>query len=115
LYFYDERVLEISRMIKPSARGELEITSVNQSYLEAGQLSVSILPRGTAWFDTGTFENLADAGTYVRILETRQGVAISSLPEIAWRNKWITDQQITELVSDPRYSNQQNYLLQLIR
>ena len=115
LYFYDERVLEISRLIKPSARGELEITAVNQSYLDSGELSVSILPRGTAWFDTGTFENLADAGTYVRILETRQGVAISSLPEIAWRNKWITDQEIAELVSDPRYSNQQNYLLQLLK
>ena len=115
LYFYDERVLEISRMIKPSARGELEITSVNQSYLNLGELSVSILPRGTAWFDTGTFENLADAGTYVRILETRQGVSISSLPEIAWRNKWITDQQITELVSDLRYTNQRSYLLQLLK
>lgn len=115
LYFYDERVLEISRMIKPSPRGELEITAVNHSYLELGELSVSILPRGTAWFDTGTFENLADAGTYVRILETRQGVAISSLPEIAWRNKWITDQQLAGLVSNSRYANQSSYLLHLLK
>jgi glucose-1-phosphate thymidylyltransferase len=113
LYFYDERVLEISKMIKPSARGELEITAVNQSYLELGELSLAILPRGTAWFDTGTFENLADAGTYVRILESRQGVAISSFPEIAWRNKWITDQQLTGLASNARYANQQSYLLHL--
>ena len=102
-------------MITPSLRGELEITSVNEAYLELGELSVSILPRGTAWFDTGTFENLADAGTYVRILETRQGVAISSLPEIAWRNKWITDLQMTDLISDPRYANQSGYLLQLLK
>jgi len=115
LYFYDDRVLEISKAISPSARGELEITAVNQSYLNLGELSVSILPRGTAWFDTGTFENLADAGTYVRILETRQGVAISSLPEISWRNKWITDQQIADLVTNPRYANQGDYLLHLVK
>jgi glucose-1-phosphate thymidylyltransferase len=115
LYFYDERVLEISKTITPSARGELEITSVNQAYLSFGELSVSVLPRGTAWFDTGTFENLADAGTYVRILESRQGVAISSLPEIAWRNKWITDQQVADLASDPRYTNQREYLIDLLK
>lgn len=115
LYFYDERVLEISKMICPSERGELEITSVNQSYLSLGELSVSVLPRGTAWFDTGTFENLADASTYVRILEARQGVAISSLPEISWRNKWITDQQVYDLASDPRYANQRDYLIHLLK
>ena len=115
LYFYDERVLEISSSILPSARGELEITAVNQAYLELGELSVSKLPRGTAWFDTGTFETLADAGTYVRILETRQGVSISSLPEIAWRNNWISDQQLLDLSLTPRHKNQRNYLASLLK
>jgi glucose-1-phosphate thymidylyltransferase len=114
LYFYDNRVLDISKSLKPSKRGELEITSVNEEYMKLNCIDVSVFPRGTAWFDTGTFENLADASTYVRILETRQGIAIASLPEIAWRNGWITSEELSDLALSEKQKNQKDYLINLL-
>lgn len=94
LYFFDRRAVEFAHQIKPSVRGELEIISVLERYLELDQLKVSILPRGTAWFDTGTIENLHEASNYVRILENRQGAKVACLEEIAWRNGWISDSEL---------------------
>lgn len=94
LYFYDNQVVEIAKSIKPSARGELEITSIHQTYLEMNQLTATLLPRGTAWFDTGTFTNLHDAATYVRILEQRQGIKVGCIEEVVWRKGLIDDKQL---------------------
>lgn len=94
LYFYDNDVISIARGLQPSARGELEITAVNEEYLRRGSLSVSVLPRGTAWFDTGTFEGLLGASQFVSVVEERQGQKIGCVEEIAWRNGWIDDEQL---------------------
>ena len=91
LYFYDNDVVAIARDLTPSARGELEITGINEAYLRRGDLNVTVLPRGTAWFDTGTFTGLMEASQYVHVVEARQGQKIGCVEEVAWRNGWIDD------------------------
>ncbi len=97
LYFYDNDVVAISKAISPSPRGELEITDVNKVYLERGKLEVGVLDRGTAWLDTGTFDSLMEAGQFIEVIEKRQGLKIGCIEEIAWRNRWINDEQLDKL------------------
>ncbi|WP_280799531.1 glucose-1-phosphate thymidylyltransferase RfbA [Aurantimicrobium minutum] len=113
LYFYDNDVIGIAHSIKPSARGELEISSINAHYLEMNKLSVQVLDRGTAWLDTGTFESMMQASEYVRVIEDRQGFKIGCIEEIAWRNGWITSSQLEELAAPLMKSGYGQYLQQL--
>jgi glucose-1-phosphate thymidylyltransferase len=115
LYFYDNDVVRIAREVKPSARGELEITAVNQAYLNRGDLSVELLGRGFAWLDTGTYDSLLQASQYVETIEKRQGNKIACLEEIAWRNGWLTKEDIAAAAA--RLSNNEygRYLSDLIR
>jgi glucose-1-phosphate thymidylyltransferase len=114
LYFYDNRVVEIAKTIRPSARGELEISSVNERYLRDGDLSVQVLDRGTAWLDTGTFESMMQASEYVRVIEDRQGFKIGCIEEIAWRAGWIDDARLAELARPLVKSGYGRYLEHLL-
>lgn len=114
LYFYPNKVVDIAASIKPSARGELEITSVNQEFLSSGELRVQTLPRGFAWLDTGTHDSLADASIYVEVLEKRQGLKIACLEGIAYRQGWISREKMIELAK-PMLKNQYGqYLMKVI-
>jgi glucose-1-phosphate thymidylyltransferase len=113
LYFYDETVVDVAKSITPSARGELEITSVNDHYLQAGTLTVTVLERGTAWLDTGTFRSLQDAGEFVRVMEDRTGTKVGCVEEIAWRNGWITSDQLSALAEPLIKSGYGEYLIRL--
>jgi glucose-1-phosphate thymidylyltransferase len=114
LYFYDNDVLAITRDLKPSARGEYEITDVNRVYLEAGKLQVEVLPRGTAWLDTGTFDSLLDASQFVQTVERRQGMKIGSPEEVAWRRGFLTDDELRERAERLAKSGYGHYLLRLL-
>jgi glucose-1-phosphate thymidylyltransferase len=115
LYFYDNSVIEIAKSVRPSERGELEISTVHQKYLAAGKLHVQVLDRGTAWLDTGTFTSMVQASEYVRVIEDRQGYKIGCIEEAAWRQGWIDDAQLEALAEPLLKSGYGEYLMALLR
>ena len=115
LYFYDSSVVERARLVRPSHRGELEITDLNQMYLNDGLLHVELMGRGMAWLDTGTCDSLNDAGSYIRALEKRQGLKVGCPEEVAWRQGWITEAQLEALAQPLKKSGYGNYLLQMLQ
>ena len=114
LYFYDNDVIRIAKSIRPSARGELEITAVNNEYLKRGDLHVERLGRGFAWLDTGTYDSMLDAGNFIRTIETRQGLQVACLQEIAYDNGWMTKEQIRQTCANLGKTNYSQYLMRLI-
>ena len=114
LYFYPNRVVEVAKNVKPSARGELEITSVNETFRQDGELKLQVFGRGFAWLDTGTYESLADASRFVEIIENRQGVQVACLEEIGWRKGWISDEQLIKLAEPMKKNAYGQYLINLI-
>jgi glucose-1-phosphate thymidylyltransferase len=115
LYFYDNQVTSIAANLKPSPRGELEITDVNREYLRRGQLNVAVLDRGTAWLDTGTFDSLMAASLFVQVVENRQGLKVGSIEEVAWRKKFISDEQLRQLAIPLMKSGYGDYLMELLK
>ena len=115
IYFYDNKVIDLAKNLKPSSRGELEITSINQEYFKKGLLKVEILGRGFAWLDTGTAESLLDAGQFVQIIEKRQGYKIACLEEIAYNNNWINQNQLLKIIQSYNSNNYKDYLINLIK
>ena len=114
LYFYDNAVVKIAKELKPSARGEYEITDVNKTYLQQGKLKVAVLDKGTAWLDTGTFDSLSDASEFVRVIEKRQGTNIGCIEEIAYRNGFISKEQLLQLADELKKSGYGEYLLKVV-
>jgi glucose-1-phosphate thymidylyltransferase len=115
LYFYDETVVDEVNSLKPSPRGELEITDLNIKYLRSGRLKVELMPRGTAWLDTGTFNSLNDASNYIRTIQDRQGLSVGCPEEVAWRQGWLDDDSLGERASTLMKSGYGKYLMNLLK
>ena len=114
LYFYPNKVVDVAKLIKPSARGELEITTVNQEFLKDGELKVQVFGRGFAWLDTGTHDSLAEASTFVEVIEKRQGLKVACLEGIAYRNGWISEDRMREIANPMQKNQYGQYLLKVI-
>ena len=115
LYFYPNKVVEVAKSVKPSARGELEITSVNEAFLESGELALQVMGRGFAWLDTGTYESLYDTSSFIEVIEKRQGVQVACLEEIAWRKGWISDEDLLRLAEPMKRNAYGEYMVNLIK
>lgn len=115
LYFYPNKVVEVAKSVKPSARGELEITSVNEAFLESGELALQVMGRGFAWLDTGTYESLYDASSFIEVIEKRQGMQVACLEEIAWRKGWISDDDLLRLAEPMKRNRYGEYMINLVK